>query len=125
MKLYKLNFWQYLLLILLFALNYGYVMVDQLFLPEKLRPIALFIFVFITMLGFFVIIKPNKPYELSRLLSIIFGGVVLIIILITHVIITYDVSYKGLVILGVTFFTPFIVGWIFKKVKALSLLNKN
>ena len=100
-------------------------MVDQLFLPEKLRPIALFIFVFITMLGFFVIIKPNKPYELSRLLSIIFGGVVLIIILITHVIITYDVSYKGLVILGVTFFTPFIVGWIFKKVKALSLLNKN
>lgn len=109
------------MLVLLFALNFGYVMVDQLFLPEKARPIALFIFVFITMLVYFIIVKPEKPFELSKLLSLFFGGVVFIIILITHVIITFDVSYKGLVILGATIFTPYIAGWIFKKLKALSL----
>ncbi len=109
-------------MILLFAVNYGYVMIDQLFLSEKVRPFALFVFVLITMIVYFIMIKPNKPFDLSRLLSLILGVIVFIIIIVTHVIITFDISYKGVVILGVTFLTPFVAGYIYK---SLFIKNKN
>ncbi|MBN2520687.1 MAG: hypothetical protein JXB17_09300 [Bacteroidales bacterium] len=117
MKLYKLKPIGYVYLFLGLLVNYGYIMVDQLFVPEKLRPLALFLFALLSFLIFFIIIKPAKPYDLSRLISLITGVIVAIMIVILHIIITFDISYKALIVLGVTIITPFIAGFIYKLLK--------
>ncbi len=117
MKLYKLKPIGYFYLFLGLLVNYGYIMVDQLFVPERIRPFAFMLVALLSFFIFFIIIKPVKPYELSRLVSLVLGIIVIIMIVILHIIITFDISYKSFIVLIVTIAAPFISGFIYKILK--------
>jgi len=113
---YKLSWKEYSLLALIVILDYIYIRIDQLFIPERFRPLAFALVLIISLLIFFFFVKPEQPYRLSRFLSFWLGVIVLIIIVITHVIITFDLSVKGLVILTFTIGIPWLTGILYKTV---------
>ncbi|HPG40570.1 MAG TPA: hypothetical protein PLP19_04455 [bacterium] len=113
---YKLSWKEYALLAIIIILDYLYVRIDQIFIPEKFRALAFALVLIISLLIFFFFVKPEQPYRLSRFLSFWLGVIVLIIMVITHVIITFDLSVKGLVILTLTIGIPWLAGVLYKTI---------
>jgi len=114
---FPLKWKEYLILVIIFALLYIFTITQKLYLPEHIRPFTLLVVVIAGMYLFFQIVKPLSPYKLSRFLSFWFGLIVAVIIIILHVIIRHDISYKAVVIFSVTVASPFIVGFIYKKIR--------
>jgi len=110
---YKLRISQIIILIVLMALCFGYVLIDQIFIPEDVRLISFIIISILALLTFFIIVKPDNSFQLSRTLSLILGLSDLIIIIIFHVIVIFDISYKNFFILCSGIIIPFIVGFIY------------
>ncbi len=113
MIFYKLRISQIIILIVLMALCFGYVLIDQIFIPEDVRLISFIIISILALLTFFIIVKPDNSFQLSRTLSLILGLSDLIIIIIFHVIVIFDISYKNFFILCSGIIIPFIVGFIY------------
>lgn len=117
MKFYKITFNHYLLMAIIIVINYFYLQFDKLFISELLRPAVFSIVVLLSFFIFFIIVKPIQIYLLSRTLSIILGIIALIIILIQHVFILYDLTYKSAIVFVITVCTPYISGFIYQQLK--------
>ncbi len=115
MLLYRFRALDYLRLIVLIVLCYAYALIDQTFVPAALRPFALLVVVLALLTLLFWRIKPDNPPLLARTLSLYLGVIVVLIILIQHVIITRDISYKVLIILAITMTSPLIAGVLYQK----------
>jgi hypothetical protein len=113
MIFYKFKISQTIILIIIMLLCFGYILIDQFFIPENLRPIAFIIISILALLIFFIIVKPDNSFQLSRTLSLILGIVDLIIIIIFHVIIIFNISYKNFIILGSGIIIPFLDGFLY------------
>jgi len=113
MFFYRLKIHQYFILAFIIAICFGYVFVDQYFIPKEFRLAAFLTISLIFLLIFFIIVKPDKPFALARTLSLILGVFDLTVIIIFHVIITFDVSYKNFIILASGIIIPFIAGAVY------------
>jgi hypothetical protein len=116
--LHRLSVKQYVILAGVFALIYGWVLIDQLFLPLVFqRFIALIIVALVSITFYFFIVKPSEPFQLSAHLGILLGVVTVIIAIIEHIIIRFDFSFKPLLICVIAFVSPFISGFIYRSIK--------
>jgi Na+-translocating ferredoxin:NAD+ oxidoreductase RnfA subunit len=116
--IYRLSVKQYAILAGLFALIYGWVLIDQFFLPLVFqRFIALIIVAFSSITAYFFIVKPSEPYPFSAHLGLLLCLITAIISVVEHVIIHFNFSYKLLLILVIAFGSPFLSGFIYKSMK--------
>ena len=113
MIFYRLKISQIIILAVIIIACFIYVLVDQIFIPENFRAIAFILVSILALLLFFIIVKPGNAYQLSRTLSLILCIVDLIIIIIFHIIITFDISYKNFIILTSGILIPFIDGFLY------------
>ncbi len=111
---YKLSWKEQALLAIIVILDYLYVRIDQLFIAEQCRALAFALVLIFSLLIFFFFVKPAQPYRLSRFLSLWLGIIALIIILITHVIITLNITIKALIIFIMSIIIPWLSGFIYK-----------
>jgi multidrug resistance efflux pump len=97
----------------------GYLITVSLkyWLPLPLRPPVLLIIITGMFYVFYLLIKPNNVFTLSKYLSILFTAIASIIILIQHVIIKFDITYKAAIIISVTMVSPYISGYLYKLFK--------
>ncbi|MDP4143085.1 MAG: hypothetical protein Q8936_01195 [Bacillota bacterium] len=110
---YKLKLKEYLILLVLIVAGYIFTVSQKYYIPEKLRPFTLLIAVILIFICFFYIVKPKTIFKLSRYLSLLCGLIIGIIIIIQHIIISFDITYKAGIIFIVTIVCPFISGLIY------------
>jgi hypothetical protein len=100
---------------IIFIALFVFTVTQKLYIPEHIRPFTLLAAVIGGLLIFFAIVKPSSPYQLSRFLSFWFSLIVAVVIVILHIVIYHDLSYKSVIVLTVTVASPFIVGCLYKK----------
>ena len=118
MKLTTLYLKDILTLIGLFAVGFGWVLIDQYFLPEIYQRIIAFIIIILTLYWLqFIINKPNRkqvmPYANTIALITVFFAMV--VSLIRHVIINHDFSCKSILIWVISAILPYVAGFIYSK----------
>ncbi|MBN1621512.1 MAG: methyltransferase domain-containing protein [Endomicrobiales bacterium] len=116
---YKLKWSEYVLLAVIFAVIYSWILVDQFVLPEYMRPFAFFMIALVSLIFFFFIVKPEQQNSLAGFLSIVLGSVAGVTIILQHMIVKFDVSYKAFIILAGAVVTPFIAGGVYSVYKIL------
>ena len=110
MKFRKLTFKEIVLGLILIALGYLYIRMDQFFIPEKFRFYAFLIFVFAEFLGYFIIVHADKPIRLSNTLAVFVGVIAAAMIIVQHVMITNDFSVKVIFIFISSVLLPYLAG---------------
>lgn len=110
MKFRKLRIKEVFWGLILIAAGYLFVRTDQFYIPERYRFYAFCIFIFLELTGYFMILKPEKPFRLSNSVSLIIGVVTLLIIVIQHIIIRFDITAKSLYIFITAVLAPYLVG---------------
>ena len=84
------------------------------FIPTVLlRSIALLAVVSVLAFILFLVKKPEKPFELSKFISVYWGAFVLALIVIEHVVIKFDLSYKQAIIMADVLSGSFIAGYVY------------
>src|SRR5664280_835678 len=106
MKAPSLTTKEWLLLLPLIAVSYGFTVAQKHFVPQGLRPFTFVTVVLALLLTFFALTKPARPMDKAKGLALIVGGFALCLILTMHVIIRFDPSYKNVIVLGVAVFGP-------------------
>jgi hypothetical protein len=115
----NLSFKHYILLAAVLALIYAWLMVDQIFISKVLfRFIALIVVAVGLLTGFFFIVKPKEPIKLAGFLSLYIGTFAVVVSVIQHVIIHFDISWKAPMIWAIAFLSPFLPAWIYRKLKS-------
>jgi hypothetical protein len=89
------------------AAGYGWVRVDQAFLPPQARMPVFFVVAFVLMVGLFAFIRPAQPWALAGTLAVVLGGATLALIVVQHVLVTFDPTPKLALILGGVVAAPF------------------
>jgi hypothetical protein len=118
MGLYRLTFKQILILILLFGLIYAWICVDQVFISRTpVRFLALAALSLGLLTGYFFLVRPREPMKLAAFISLWIGSAAVVLSVIQHVIIKFDISYKGPLIWLVAFGSPFLCGLIYRTIK--------
>jgi hypothetical protein len=111
-----LKFKNILTLIGLIVIGFGWLLIDQIFLSETYqRFIAFSILICILFYLQFVLNKPDKIMQYANTISLITVSFILIVILILHVLITNDFSYKQILILVISGSLPYLTGFIYIK----------
>jgi hypothetical protein len=108
---YRQRRWLFLLPVL--ALGYAFAITQRRWLPLALRPAALSVVVIALMVGYFFAVRPPAPAALSRWLCAVAGTAVALIVLVQHVIIRLDISWRAPIVLAITLASPFVAGWIY------------
>ncbi len=114
MKLYRLKWYEILIFIGAFSIDYLFTVTQKYYIPENIRPFSLLFITIVLLIIFFYIVKPEKPFALSGLLSLVLGIAVAVIIVIIHMIITFDLSYKQVIIFLVAVGSPYLSGWFYQ-----------
>jgi uncharacterized membrane protein YesL len=91
------------------ALGRAWVAFDQDLLPERLLLPAFLLILGGLVAGFFALVRPAQPFALARTVALVLALVVTALIVVQHVILTFDLSYKAGIILGATAAWPFVV----------------
>ena len=117
MNLYPLKFREYSILTILFIIGYLLTVSQKYFIPLYIRPFTFFIIAIVVFYLFFLIIRPKEQIELSNTLALMLSMVTLVIIYIQHIVITFDLSWKAVIILLGTILGPYISGYLYKKTK--------
>jgi hypothetical protein len=97
-----------------------WVQFDQDWLPQRLLMPAFFALVLAMLAGMFVLLRPQAPAALARTIALVLGLVVSVLIVVQHVILTFDVTYKAGIILAATVALPFVVATGYKWVNTRS-----
>ncbi len=102
----------------LVVIGFGWLLIDQIFLPETYqRFIAFIILISILFYLQFVLNKPIKVIQYANTIALITVSFILITILILHVLIRNDFSYKQIIILTLSGTLPYLTGFIYIKTK--------
>lgn len=111
---YKLKIKECVYLIILLAIGYIFTITQKYYIPEIIRPFTL-VFVFIAIFTIlYIIVKPEDPRKLSNYLSFLTFAIVLLIVIIQHIIIKFDISYKAVIILIASYLAPIPAYLIYK-----------
>lgn len=113
MRFHKLQIKDYLILASIILLVYFYIMVDQFFVPVALRPFAVLIVIITLLVSFFFFIRPKSVIGLGNTLLLCLGGAATIIVVIQHILISFDFNPKVLIILLVTYISPYLSGLMY------------
>jgi len=86
-----------------------WVQFDQDWLPQGLLMPAFFALVLVMLAAVFALLRPQQPSALARTIALALGLVVSVLIVVQHVILTFDITYKAGIILAATLALPFAV----------------
>jgi hypothetical protein len=107
-----------LTLVGLIAVGFGWVLIDQIFLPEVYQRIIAFIILVIVLYYLqFAINKPIQVMNYANSIAIITVSFALIVSLIMHVIIHHDFTYKAILIWIISGTLPYISGFLFMRTR--------
>ena len=97
-----------------------WVQYDQDWLPQRLLIPAFFALVLAMLAAVFALLRPQEPAALARTIALALGLVVSALIVVQHVILTFDITYRAGIILAATVAFPFIVATGYKWVNTRS-----
>ena len=117
MKFHRLDGKGSAYLAVLFILISVFTVTQKLWIPELIRPYSFLVTAFPGFLVLFFLIKPVRPLVLSNTLAAILFPVAAFWILVQHVIINFDLTWKAGVILGMTAAGPYLAGLCFEFIK--------
>lgn len=107
-----------LTLIGLIVIGFGWLLIDQRFLPETYqRFIAFFILIFTLFYFQFAINKPINMIHYANSIALITVSFIVIVSLTMHVIINNDFTYKSIWIWIISGLLPYITGMLYLKTK--------
>ncbi|MGD0581509.1 MAG: hypothetical protein ABR974_01035 [Bacteroidales bacterium] len=107
-----------LTLIGLIIIGFGWLLIDQIFLPEVYqRVIAFFVLMLILYYLQFSINKPTHLIQYANSVAIVTVFVIIIVSVVMHVIITNDFTYKSVLVWLITGVSPYVAGFIYIKTK--------
>jgi hypothetical protein len=99
-------------------LGFAWMQIDQIFLPEFYqRFFALVILLVIFFYFQFRINRPTRIIQYANSLSVVTFSATIVIIIVQHVIITFDIQWKALLILFLTGIFPYIGAFLYKLTK--------
>ncbi len=100
------------------AIGFGWILIDQIFLPAtNQRFIALIILIFILFYLQFVLNKPINVIKYCNSIALITLSFAVIVSLIMHVIISNDFTYKSVLIWIISGMLPYITGLVYMMTK--------
>jgi hypothetical protein len=97
-----------------------WVQFDQDWLPQQLLMPAFLALVLVMLAGTFAFLRPRMPSALARTIASVLGLVVSVLIVVQHVILTFDITYKAGIVLAATVALPFVVATGYKWVNTQS-----
>ncbi len=104
-----------LTLIGLIIIGFGWLLIDQILLPETYqRLIAFSILIFALFYLQFVLNNPENIIHYANTVALITVSFILTVILIMHVLILNDFSYKQIMILVLSGALPYLSGIVYK-----------
>ena len=107
-----------LTLIGLIIMGFGWLLIDQIFLPEVYtRVIAFFVLMLVLYYLQFSINKPDHLIQYANSVALITVSFIIMVSLIMHVIITNDFTYKSVLVWLITGVSPYVAGFIYIKTK--------
>jgi len=110
----------YLSLVGLIVVGFGWVLIDQIFLPEVYqRIIAFIILVFILYYLQFAICKPILVVQYANSMAAIIVSFAAVVSLVMHVIIHHDFTYKAVLIWIISGLLPYISGYLYMKTRKI------
>jgi hypothetical protein len=113
-----LKFKDILTLIGLIAIGFGWLLIDQIFLPETYqRFIAFFILIFTLYYFQFAINKPIHILHYANSIALITVLFIVIVSLTMHVIINNDFTYKSIWVWIISGLLPYLTGILYVKIK--------
>jgi hypothetical protein len=80
------------LLIAIFIITGIFARVQQYFITAGTRPFTYMFVVFLFLVGFFFIMKPERPFELGKFLAVLLGAIVAIVLIIRDILILQNYS---------------------------------
>jgi hypothetical protein len=108
----------YLTLISLVIIGFGWLLIDQIFLPEVYqRVIAFFMLMFILYYLQFAINKPANVMYYANFIATFTVTFIITVSLIMHVIIKNDFTYRTILVWVITGVLPYAAGFIYIKIK--------
>jgi hypothetical protein len=117
----QLKIKEYVILIFIVLVVRLWIAFDQEILAIALHRLIAFIsIVFSLLLGFYWYTKPKEPILFSTNLSLVLLPIAIVLSIFQHVIFNQDMNlyYKQvLMICGITFLTPYVIGLIFNLLK--------
>jgi hypothetical protein len=113
----KMTLRDYGIIVVGILLGYIYTECQRFFVPAELRWPALIVVYFLVFFYIFVLIKPKKPYELSKWMSIYLTLIALLIIIIEDIGIKHVPMSRLMVgapkILATTLVAPYLCGAVY------------
>jgi hypothetical protein len=109
MTFQRLKAVDWLWLVATLAVGRAWVYFDQDLLPAGLLVPAFCLLVLLLMAGYFALVRPREPFALARTVAAALGAAVFVLIVVQHVIVTFDLTYRAGIILGTTVLFPFVV----------------
>lgn len=107
-----------LTLIGLIVIGFGWLLIDQIFLPETYqRFVAFSILIFILFYLQFLLNHPDNIIHYANTIALITVSFILIVILIMHVLIINDFSYKQILIMVISGTFPYLTGFIYMRTR--------
>jgi hypothetical protein len=101
----------------LIIIGFGWLLIDQFFLPEVYqRFIAFLILIFTLYYLQFALNKPNHSIHYANSIAIITVSFIVIVSIIMHVIINNDFTYKSILIWIISGLLPYISGYLYMKI---------
>lgn len=106
---------EYSLLAACAAVVYLWLMVDQAFLPYDWQRFAALPLVTAGVLTlYFFILKPAEPFDLAKRVSNAIGILTAAAVLLQHVVIRFDITYKALIIFWIVVLVPYAAAGIYQ-----------
>jgi hypothetical protein len=107
-----------LTLIGLMSIGFGWLLIDQIFLPEVYqRVIAFFILMFILYYLQFAINKHVNFMHYANSIAAITVSFIVVVSLIMHVVINNDFTYRSILVWVITGALPYAAGFVYNKTK--------
>ena len=102
----------------LIIIGFGWLLIDQIFLPEVYqRFIAFIILIFVLYYLQFALNKPIHAMYYANSITIIAVSFIVMASLIMHLIIKHDFTYKSILIWLISGSLPYISGFLYMKTK--------
>jgi hypothetical protein len=115
---YKLRARDFITLAIWLVLGFAWLQIDQIFLPEVYqRFIALIILLILFFYLQFRINRPEHIIQYTNSIAAVTLSLTMIIIVVQHIIITFDIQWKAFLILFLTGVFPYIGALVYKLTK--------
>ena len=114
----KLKLKDFVSLVCLILVGFGWLLIDQAFLAETSQRFAAFlILIFLLLYLQFVINKPHKIMNYANTLALVLVSFAVAVSLIMHVVISNDFTYKSILIWIISAIVPYIAGVLYLVVR--------